>query len=121
MDHKDGYDNSAHDDVIKQTGAFLFNVNKAVSDFQSIGNNKNKQDNEQDLLNVKYNAILREAAKIGADLNDYSLAIKNKEATMGSYMNMLISAGVDPTQAKQKTDQFSNVFDVTTTQGENQL
>jgi phosphoribosylaminoimidazole carboxylase (NCAIR synthetase) len=118
LDHKEGEDDYAHDDVIKQTGAFLFNVNQTVTNYQK--DNKLTDDPSQ-LNNVRYSAIMQESKNAGIYLGDINSYQKNEDNSVKQYVKILQNQGVDPSQAQQDGILFRKIYENTLSQARTEL
>jgi hypothetical protein len=117
--HKEGEDNLAHDDIVKQAGAFLYNVNQAVAEVQDKNGNSTLGDDQ--LNNVKYNAILSESRNAGIDLTGYNYIAKNQDNLVNSYVQQLEQSGLDPTTANKQGQVFAQIYASTVEQGRVEL
>jgi hypothetical protein len=85
----------------------LYNVNQTLSSYQ---NKTNALTGSTQMLNAQYAAIRQEANNAGIDITDYNIFEDDKQSTVDSYTQILLSQGVDPITAKQKAKTFENIY-----------
>jgi hypothetical protein len=71
---------------------------------------QNLANNSDQLLDVQYAAIMKEANNVGIDISDLSVFNKSKDGVANNYYNMLIQQGVSIDEATQSTNKFKTIY-----------
>jgi hypothetical protein len=93
-------DTQIKNNIVKQAGTLLNNVNKNVASLNQT----------QDLTDGEYSAIKQEAKKLGVDIFDNTASANSMNDSVSTYTNYLTQQDFSDSDIKTKTASFKNIW-----------